>query len=244
MPLPSLPRKEKNKFRFAGAFAALFAVSCCLCFSSADAAFFKKNKRKPKPEKVIELETARYRVYYLTGVPMKKPELGTGDYCELQYKSVFQEEWIPDNDRLIQIDFLDKAGYIAARDVVADKDFNSQGEHYGYLWVACELTKTIKTADVKEVFQKNKITEAPVEEVKTETVPAQPERFDRKKFFEEKSPELKKILNTNEVLTEKDIEKALSLTRSGGSASAAGSKEKPKAEGEDGDDVSLETSFA
>lgn len=242
--MPSLLRNVKNKFRFLPAFTLIFSVSSALFFSSADAAFFKKKKRNEKPEKVIELETSRYRVYYLAGGPEKKPELGAGDFCELQYKAVFQEEWAADTNRLIQIDFLDKAGYIAARDVVADKDFNPQGEHYGYLWVSCELTKTISTAEVQEVFQKNKIAEAPVEEVKTETVPAPPEKFDRKKFFEEKSPELKEILNKREVLTEKDIEKALSLTRSGGSASAAASEEKPKAEGESGDDVSLETSFA
>lgn len=227
-------------------FSLLFAVSSGLFVSSADAAFFKKKNKKQKSEQVIELETSRYRVYYLVGGPEKKPELGAGDFCELQYKSVFQDEWVSDANRLIQIDFLDPAGYIAARDVVADKDFNSQGEHYGYLWVSCELAKTISNAEVKEVFQKNKVSEdsLPPKE-RPKRTPVLPGKFDRKKYFEEKSPELKEIFQ-KEVLTEKDIEQALSLTRSGGSASAAGGEgeEKPKAEGEDGEDVSIERSFA
>lgn len=231
-----MPALKRSNF-FAACLIAVLSLSVC---SSADAGFFKK--KKYKKEKVLQLETSRYRVYYIAGAPEKKPELGTDDYSELQYKAVFQDDWVSDTDRLIQIDFLDKQGFIVARDVVADKDFNAQGEHYGYLWVAASQVKNIKKAEVKEVFQKNKVeaTGVVVEPVQP-AAPAEAARFDRRGFYEEKHPELKEIMD-KKVLTEEDIEKALAMTRHAGSAKADGSEEEKekKEEGDDEDAVSME----
>ncbi len=239
-----LPKKENN-FPLAGIVALGLLLSAQLYFPPcSEAGFFKKSSQKEKPQEVLNLETSKYRIYYLAGAPEKKPDLGEGDFCELQYKVVYQDDWVPDSNRLIQTDFLDKDDYIVARDVAADNVFNAQGEYYGSQWIKSGQEKNIKKAEVHEVFQKNKIAEPGPVKVAKRKIPLKKEPFNRKEYFVGKNPKLKEIFE-RKVLTEIDIQEALTLTRPVGSASASSpdKEEKEKIEGETEEEVSLETSI-
>lgn len=239
--MKSLLKKESNLLVL-GLIIACFVVITHIYVPSADASFLKKREK----QKIVQLDTAQYRVYYLTGAPEKKPELGQGEYSELQYKIVYQDDWVSDSSRLIEVDFLDNDDFIQARDVVADKSFNPQGEYYGSQWIKSGQEKNIKRAEVHEVIQKNKTSEsAPAVKAPKKAPTPIKQKFDRKNYYLEKNPKLKEIFD-RKVLTESDIEEALKLTRPVGSAAASApdDKKKEKTEGDGADEVSLETSFS
>ena len=128
----------------------------------------------------------------------------------------------------VEVDFLDREDFIVIRDVIADKSFNGQGEYYGSQWIKPDQIKKVKKVEVHEVEQKNKV-EAPKPGKKPEMkrVPVPPKKFDRKAYFEEKNPKLKEIFS-RQILTEKDVQEALSMTRVGTSATDDKPEDKEK----------------
>ena len=104
-------------------------------------------KSRPKTKNA---ESGLYRVFYEPGGVEKRPGLGEGLFREINYKVVFQGDWVPNEDRLIEVLFLDPEEFIAGRDVLADKDLAPHGEYYGSVWVPEAKSKKIRGVKVVE----------------------------------------------------------------------------------------------
>lgn len=147
-----------------------FVVILMLIYSPLSWAAFGKSQAKTA-------QSGPYRIFYVPGDSEKRPELGKGKFRELNYKIVFQDEWKPSPDRLVQIAFVDPQGFIVARDVLADKDLAPRGEYYGSVWVPQGRWKNIRGVKVNEVRKQEprpapkEVAAAPIPEPKPEPVP-------------------------------------------------------------------------
>ncbi len=124
-------------------------------------------------------QSGLYRVYFLVseGKAEERPEVGYGNFREMNYKVVFQDEWKPRKNLKVQVAFVDSKGFHIAKDILPDKKFAPFGETYGQLWVPEDSWRKIEGVEVKEITPRKK-KEKHVPQVSEPEPPAEPEKPD------------------------------------------------------------------
>ncbi len=122
-------------------------------------------------DKVRFSESGGYWVFYSFGVSRAMPELGPDTYRELNYKLVYRSDWaVAAKDRLVEVLFMDKSSFYVVRDVAAGKNFNSQGEFYGSLWLPEKRAGDVKRVEIRETVTGS--LEAPLQQTGQNAGPA------------------------------------------------------------------------